>query len=191
MVLNFSFLKTLPTEKNSHIGSDRRSLLLRLWQQPNRCSFGRRRRRRTGQCRCPKHPPSSKYLQILIVLDDEQLQGHPEPQLRYVHQYYHLDISRLCQRQTLKVCLCSLPEGEQVVGKTGSEILSSPVYLQNYICHKTYMTVQTTPKTTSRIFQIMSKCSVHELHRLTGTTRSGNQCLFLNDTPNIYHSLLP
>lgn len=134
--------------------------------------------------------PASKYLQILIVLDDEQLQGHPEPQLWYVHQY-HLHVSCLCQRQTLKVWLCSLPEGEQVVGKTGSEILSSPVYLQNYICHKTYMTVQTTPKTTSRIFQIMCKCSAHELHCLTGTTRSGNQCLFLKHTPNIYHSLLP
>lgn len=47
--------------------------------------------------------PASKYLQILIVLDDEQLQGHPEPQLRYMHQYYCLHVSRLCQRQTLKV----------------------------------------------------------------------------------------
>ena len=47
--------------------------------------------------------PASKYLQILIVLDAEQLQGDPEPQLRYVHHYYHLHVSRLCQRQTLKV----------------------------------------------------------------------------------------
>lgn len=141
--------------------------------------------RRTGQHRCPKHPPSFQVSSNFNSLWWRARSGTPRAPVT-IHALV-LALTHFMFMSTPDIIGLTVQPSWGWEGGGADRfrnITLSSVFSELYLPLNLHE-VQTTPNP-NRVFQIMCTCSAHELHCL-----SGNQCLSLKDRPSIYHSLLP